>query len=73
MKTYRLSSAKGMAEGTLAECVAAQRELCGAFAEIAELRGHVVLAEVSVDDDRIDWSEDDDGVIAQVEHALSIE
>lgn len=70
--TYRLTSAKGEFRGTLAECVEQQRESCGSFAEIAKMRGDSVLCEVSVDDDHIDWSEDNDGVVAQVEHALSI-
>lgn len=73
MNTYRLTTAKGTHTGSLASCIAEQRELQGAFAEIALMRGDVAVAEVSVDDDHIDWSDDDDGVLSQIEHAISIE
>lgn len=73
MKTYRLHSAKGEIKGSLLECIAAQREQQGSFAEIAVLRGESVLAEVSVDDAHIDWDQSDNAIAADVAYALSLE
>ena len=74
MTTYKLTSAKGEYTGSLESCVAEQRELQGSFAEIARLYSDgATSVEVPVDDDHIDWTEDDAGVVAQVEHAMSIE
>ena len=74
MTTYQLTTAKSTStHNSLSGCVIEQREMQGSFAEVSRMAGQSVMATVSVDDDHIDWSESDESVVAQIEHALSLE